>query len=98
MKKTHTSYGDAGFSQFLRMAFQRHLGHEEADFEKPVIGICNTYSEVNRCHSHIQPLVEAIKQGVVLAGGTPLEFPTISLGEMFTSPTTMLYRNLAAMD
>ncbi|MGG1674223.1 IlvD/Edd family dehydratase [Neobacillus sp. NRS-1170] len=98
MKKTHTSYGDAGFSQFLRMAFQRHLGHEEADFEKPVIGICNTYSEVNRCHSHLQPMVEAIKQGVLMAGGTPLEFPTISLGEMFTSPTTMLYRNLAAMD
>ncbi|MED3625527.1 dihydroxy-acid dehydratase [Neobacillus thermocopriae] len=98
MKKSHTSYGDAGFSQFLRMAFQRHLGHDEADFEKPIIGICNTYSEVNRCHSHIKPLVEAIKQGVIAAGGTPLEFPMISLGEMFISPTTMMYRNLAAMD
>lgn len=93
-----TSYGDEGFSNFIRMAFQRHLGYDEEDFNKPVIGICNTFSEVNRCHSHIQPLVEIIKQGVIMAGGIPLEFPTISVGEMFTSPTTMLYRNLVAMD
>src|SRR5699024_8827679 len=62
------------------------------------IGISNTFSEVNRCHSHVQPMVAAIKQGITMEGGTALEFPTISLGEMFTSPTTMLYRNLAAMD
>ncbi|WP_309225068.1 dihydroxy-acid dehydratase [Paenibacillus sp. JMULE4] len=96
--KTNTSYGDSGFSHFIRMAFQRHLGYDEQDFDKPVIGICNTFSEINRCHSHIQPMVDAIKQGVIMAGGIPLEFPTISIGEMFTSPTTMLYRNLAAMD
>lgn len=96
--KRQTSYGDAGFSQFIKMAFQRHLGHEEEDFEKPVIGICNTFSEVNRCHSHIKPMVEVMKQGVLMAGGIPLEFPTTSIGEMFTSPTTMLYRNLVAMD
>src|SRR5690625_3165176 len=96
--KSSTSYGDAGFSEFIKMAFRRHLGHDEQDYEKPVIGISNTYSEVNRCHSHIQPMVEAIKQGVIMEGGTPLEFPTISVGEMFTSPTTMLYRNLVAID
>lgn len=96
--KIGTSYGDAGFSRFIRMAFQRQLGYDEQDYEKPVIGICNTFSEVNRCHSHIKPMVEAIKQGVIMAGGIPLEFPTISIGEMFTSPTTMLYRNLVAMD
>ncbi|WP_261130599.1 IlvD/Edd family dehydratase [Bacillus sp. Marseille-Q3570] len=98
MTKSQTSYGDAGFSQFIRMAFSRHLGHDREDFEKPVIGICNTFSEINRCHSHVKPMVEAIKRGVILEGGTPLEFPTISIGEMFTSPTTMLYRNLVAMD
>lgn len=97
MKKL-TSYGDAGFSKFIRQAFNRHLGYDQRDFEKPIIGICNTESEINRCHAHFGPIVEAIKRGVLIAGGTPLEFPTISLGEIFTSPTTMLYRNLAAMD
>lgn len=93
-----TSYGDKGFSQFIRNAFNRHLGFDEDDFKKPVIGICNTESEINRCHSHVGPIVDAIKNGVLMAGGIPLEFPTISLGEINTSPTTMLYRNLAAMD
>lgn len=92
------SYGDEGFSTFLRRAFARHLGHHAEDFDKPIIGICNTESEVNRCHSHFGPIVEAIKRGVLMAGGIPLEFPTISLGESFITPTTMLYRNLAAMD
>lgn len=96
--KPGTSYGDAGFSQFIKMAFQRHLGYDEKDFNKPIIGICNTFSEINRCHSHIKPMVETIKQGVIMAGGIPLEFPTISIGEMYTSPTTMLYRNLVAME
>ncbi|WP_066066927.1 IlvD/Edd family dehydratase [Neobacillus soli] len=98
MKKSSTSYGDAGFSQFIKRAFSRHLGHRVEDFEKPTIGICNTFSEINRCHSHIKPMIEAIKRGVIMEGGIPLEFPTISVGEMFTSPTTMLYRNLVAMD
>ena len=93
-----TSYGDAGFSLFIRQAFARHLGFDNEDFDRPVIGICNTESEVNRCHTHFGPIVEAIKRGVLMAGGVPLEFPTISLGEVFMNPTTMLYRNLAAMD
>jgi dihydroxy-acid dehydratase len=93
-----TSYGDAGFSRFIRMAFARHTGLGPEDFEKPVIGICDTTSEVNRCHTHFGPIVEAVKRGVLMEGGIPLAFPTISLGEIFTSPTTMLYRNLAAMD
>jgi dihydroxy-acid dehydratase len=93
-----TSYGDAGFSRFIRMAFARHLGLRPEDYERPVIGICDTYSEINRCHTHFGPIVEAIKRGILMAGGVPLTFPTISLGEIFTSPTTMLYRNLAAMD
>lgn len=98
MNQKGTSYGDPGFSAFIRRAFGRHLGFSVEDFDKPIIGICNTYSEVNRCHSHFRPIVDAIKRGVIMAGGIPLEFPTISLGEVFTNPTTMLYRNLAAMD
>jgi dihydroxy-acid dehydratase len=93
-----TSYGDAGFSRFIRMAFARHLGLGPEDYERPVIGICDTSSEINRCHTHFGPIVEAVKRGILMAGGIPLTFPTISLGEIFTSPTTMLYRNLAAMD
>lgn len=93
-----TSYGDIGFSKFIRKAFNRHLGFSIEDQSKPIIGICNTYSEINRCHSHLKPIVEAIKKGVLMAGGIPLEFPIISLGEINTYPTTMLYRNLAAMD
>lgn len=93
-----TSYGDPGFSGFIRKAFNRHLGFDQSEFNKPLVGICNTESEINRCHAHFGPIVDAIKKGVLMAGGIPMEFPTISLGEVFTSPTTMLYRNLAAMD
>ncbi|MFZ5823068.1 MAG: dihydroxy-acid dehydratase, partial [Bacillota bacterium] len=98
LHKGGASYGDAGFSAFIRKAFSRHLGFDDQDFAKPVIGICNTFSEINRCHSHFGPIVDAVKRGVLMEGGIPLEFPTISLGEIFTHPTTMLYRNLAAMD
>ncbi|MEX1031183.1 MAG: IlvD/Edd family dehydratase [Paenibacillaceae bacterium] len=93
-----TSYGDEGFSHFIRRAFSRNLGFDPEDLKKPTIGICNTESEVNRCHAHFGPLVEAVKRGVLMAGGIPLEFPTISLGEIYLSPTSMLFRNLAAMD
>lgn len=96
--KNATSYGDAGFSEYIRMAFQRNLGFDEEDYDKPIIGICNTKSEINRCHAHLDPIISSIKNGILMAGGIPLEFPTISVGEMFTSPTTMLYRNLVAMD
>jgi dihydroxy-acid dehydratase len=80
------------------MAFARHTGLGPEDYEKPVIGICDTTSEINRCHAHFGPIIEALKRGVLMQGGVPFSFPTISLGEIFTSPTTMLYRNLAAMD
>jgi dihydroxy-acid dehydratase len=93
-----TSYGDPAFSHFIRKAFSRNLGFSSEDLSKPIIGICNTESEVNRCHAHFGPLVEAVKRGVLMAGGIPLEFPTISLGELYLSPTSMLFRNLAAMD
>ena len=74
------------------------MGYDDADMSRPLIGICNTYSELNHCNSHLRLISEAVKRGVLQAGGFPLEFPTISLGEIYLSPTSMLYRNLAAMD
>ena len=80
-------------------AWLRAEGFTERVFEgKPVIGICNSWSELNNCNAHLRQVAEAVKRGVWEAGGFPLEFPTISLGEMLMKPTTMLYRNLMAMD
>ncbi|MBI3329739.1 MAG: dihydroxy-acid dehydratase [Nitrospinae bacterium] len=93
-----TSYGDSGFSAFIRRAFSKGMGLSNEDLEKPVIGVCNTWSELNPCHRHLREVAEAVKRGVWQAGGLPLEFPTISLGEIFLSPTSMLLRNLMAMD
>ena len=80
-------------------AWLRAEGFSERVFQgKPVIGICNSWSELNNCNAHLRQVAEAVKRGVWEAGGFPLEFPTISLGEMLMKPTTMLYRNLMAMD
>ena len=98
MRKGLTDYGDRGFSTFIRRAFCKGLGLTDADLEKPVIGICNTWSELNPCHRHFRELAEAVKRGVWQAGGTALEFPTISLGETFLHPTSMFFRNLQAME
>src|SRR5262249_8638449 len=70
----------------------------EAFHGKPVIGICNSFSELNNCNAHLRQVAEAVKRGVWAAGGFPLEFPVISLGEQYMKPTTMLFRNLMAMD
>jgi dihydroxy-acid dehydratase len=93
-----TNYGDPGFSRFMRRAFAKGMGYTGDDLQRPVIGICNSWSELNHCNRHLRQLAEAVKRGVWAAGGWPLEFPTISLGEIFTSPTAMLYRNLMALD
>ena len=80
-------------------AWLRAEGFSDRVFQgKPVIGICNSWSELNNCNAHLRQVAEAAKRGVWEAGGFPLEFPTISLGEMLMKPTTMLYRNLMAMD
>ncbi|MBZ5544061.1 MAG: dihydroxy-acid dehydratase [Acidobacteriia bacterium] len=84
---------------FGHRAWLRAEGFSEQVFEgKPVIGVCNSWSELNNCNAHLRQVAEAVKRGVWAAGGFPLEFPTISLGEMLMKPTTMLYRNLMAMD
>src|SRR5436190_530299 len=80
-------------------AWLRAEGFSQRVFQsKPVIGICNSWSELNNCNAHLRQVAEAVKRGVWEAGGFPLEFPTISLGEMLMKPTTMLFRNLMAMD
>jgi dihydroxy-acid dehydratase len=93
-----TEYGDKEFALYLRRSFAKAMGFSDEALAKPIIGIVNTYSELNNCHRHFPQLVDAVKRGVWQAGGLPLEFPTISLGELFLSPTSMLYRNLMAMD
>lgn len=91
-------FQQSGVAGFTHRAFTKSMGFDDDDMRKPVIGICNTFSEVNNCHRHFRELCEAVKRGVWQAGGFPLEFPTISLGEIYLSPSSMLYRNLAAMD
>ena len=93
-----TNYGDAGFSRFLRGAFMRQMGFDEQDMDKPIIGVFNTYSELNPCHRGFKELAPAVRRGITQAGGLAVELPTISLGEVFLNPTSMLFRNLMAMD
>jgi dihydroxy-acid dehydratase len=93
-----TSYGDAGFSRYMRRAFLSSAGYDREDLDRPVIGIVNTVSDYNTCHRQMPEMIGAVKRGVLQAGGLPLAFPTISLNEILTAPTTMLFRNLAAME
>ncbi|MGD1072407.1 MAG: IlvD/Edd family dehydratase [Bryobacteraceae bacterium] len=87
------------YYNFARRAWLRAEGFTADVFQnRPVIGICNSWSELNNCNAHLRGVAEAVKRGVWRAGGFPLEFPTISLGEMFMKPTSMLYRNLMSMD
>ena len=87
------------YYNFARRAWLRSEGFQHDVFEgKPVIGICNSWSELTNCNANLRQVAEAVKRGVWQAGGFPLEFPTMSLGEMFMKPTSMLYRNLMAME
>jgi dihydroxy-acid dehydratase len=97
-EKGLTSYGDKGFSLFLRKAFIKGAGYSDTALERPVIGIASTGSDYNPCHGNAPQLIEAARRGVMLAGGLPMEFPTISLHESFAAPTSMFLRNLMAMD
>jgi len=93
-----TSYGDPEFSRYMRRAFLASTGYDAEDLSRPVIGIAHTCSDYNTCHGHMPDLVQAVKRGVLQAGGLPLAFPTASLHEILFSPTTMLFRNLLAME
>jgi len=98
LEKGLTSYGDRGFSLFLRKAFIKGAGYTDDALSRPVVGIANTGSAFNPCHGNAAQLVDAVKRGVMLAGGLPVEFPTISIHESFAHPTSMYLRNLMSMD
>ena len=98
MRRGLTAYGDEEFSLFLRKAFIKAMGYSDDALERPIIGITNTYSGFNACHRTVPELIEAVKRGIMLAGGLPVEFPTITLHESFAYPTSMFLRNLMAID
>ncbi|MCQ4158948.1 dihydroxy-acid dehydratase [Roseomonas sp. GC11] len=93
-----TNYGDRDFARYLRLSMARSMGLSTGLLKKPVVGIAATYSEFNNCHRLVPELVAAVKRGVLAAGGLPLEFPTISLGEVFLNPTSLFFRNLMSVD
>ena len=88
MRKGLTSYGDQGFSLFLRKAFIKGAGFTDSALDRPVVGISNTGSAYNPCHGNVPQLIEAVKRGVMLAGGLPMDFPTISVHESFAAPSS----------
>lgn len=98
MRRNLATYGDPGFSLFLRKAFIKAAGFSDDALDRPIIGITNTFSDFNPCHGNVPRLIEAVKRGVMLAGGLPMEFPTISIHESFANPTSMFLRNLMAID
>ena len=98
MKRGLANYGDAGFSLFLRKAFIKAMGYSDSALERPIIGITNTFSGYNACHRSVPDIIDAVKRGVMLAGGLPIEFPVVSIHEAFSNPTSMFLRNLMAMD
>ncbi|MFI7066686.1 dihydroxy-acid dehydratase [Kribbella sp. NPDC050124] len=92
------SYGDRDFSRFLRRAFLHASGRSPESLDRPVVGIATSTSDFNPCHRQQPELIQSVARGIIAAGGLPMEFPTISLGESFLEPTAMVYRNLMAMD
>ncbi len=92
-------FGKKDLDGFAHRSWLKAEGWSDAMFDgRPVIGIANSWSELTTCNSHLRQVAAAVKRGVLSAGGFPLEFPTISLGEVLMKPTTMLFRNLMAMD
>src|SRR5882757_10682927 len=90
-------FGGATRESFVHRSWMRGFPSDALE-GRPVIGICNTYSELTPCNAHLRTLADSVKRGVWEAGGFPLEFPVMSLGESNLRPTAMLYRNLASMD
>lgn len=92
-------FGKTGKDGFIYRSWMKNQGIPDEEFRgKPVIGICNTWSELTPCNAHFREIAESVKKGVYQAGGFPVEFPVMSLGETLIKPTAMLYRNLASMD
>jgi dihydroxy-acid dehydratase len=93
-----TNYGDPGFSLYLRRSFASSMGYSRAMLDRPIVGIAHSASGFNNCHRNFPELIEAVKRGVLAAGALPVEFPTISLGEVFLAPTSLKFRNLMSID
>ena len=93
-----TDYGDPGFSAFLRRAFLASAGYDGDDLARPVVAVVDTSSDYATCHRDVPALVAAVRRGVLQGGALPLTLPTLALGEILMSPTSMLYRNLLAME
>jgi len=93
-----TNYGDRDFSLYLRRSFAKSMGYSNEMLAKPVVGIAYTGSGFNNCHRHFPELLEAVKRGVLASGALPVEFPTVSLGEVFLNPTSLKFRNLMSID
>ena len=98
LARNSSNYGDRDFALYLRRSFAKSMGYSQAMLDKPVVGIADTASDYNNCHRTIPELIEAVKRGVLAAGGLPLSFPTISICEPSLSPCSMHYRNLMALD
>lgn len=97
--RSYDWFGKSDKMGFVHRSWLRNQGYPDDYFQgKPVIGICNTWSELTPCNGHLRDFAEVVKRGVVEAGGFPVEFPVTSLGETIMRPTTMLFRNLASMD
>src|SRR5258708_36745076 len=94
LRKGLTSYGDAGFSLFLRKAFIKAMGYSDDALNRPIVGITNTYSDYSPCHGNVPQIIEAAKRGVMLSGAMPRGFPAISLAEGFSFTTSRNLRNL----
>jgi dihydroxy-acid dehydratase len=93
-----TNYGDRDFSAYLRRSFASSMGYSREMLDRPIVGIAHSASGFNNCHRHFPEMIEAVKRGVLAAGALPIEFPTISLGEVFLNPTSLKFRNLMSMD
>src|SRR5260370_35513516 len=93
LRKGLTSYGDEAFSLFLRKAFIKAKGYSDDALERPIVGVTNTFSDFNPCHGNVPQLMEAVKRGVMLAGGLPGAFPPTSTLERFRVPTRPVLRN-----
>src|SRR5467141_2796485 len=98
MRRNLTDYGDPEFAAYLRRSFARSMGYSKDMLERPIVGIAQSASGFNNCHRYVPELTEVVKRGVLKSGGLPIDFPTISLGEVFLSPTSMMFRNLMAID
>ena len=98
IRRNLTNYGDPEFAAYLRRSFARSMGYSKDMLNRPIVGIAQSASGFNNCHRYVPELVEAVKRGVLGSGGLPVDFPTISLGEVFLSPTSLMFRNLMAMD